>query len=269
MEVQGLAKNTLQGRIPAFVYGVFKHTGRRCVTAATDKYSILGLLSRNIARMADDVKRKFPVGEAALVRMFSHLREILPAQLSIQLWAWWTVAYSALLRSAETVGIMWKDVSFGHFVHGTPHRMRIVLRASGSQVFKTHTNSVELAFAKVLGKKICPIQALWSWRSACMAMYGGLHEQVFELTVDGVRQAFQVVATAALGGSNADYGLHSLRAGGATDAEEKGYSLSEIMFLGRWRSPAVLVYLSQGERWAQELRLGNKQGTMSRPTLDR
>jgi hypothetical protein len=41
-----------------------------------------------------------------------------------------------------------------------------------------------------------------------------------------------VVAAVSLGGSPQQFGLHSLRAGAATDAEELGWSVSQIMFMG-------------------------------------
>ena len=93
--------------------------------------------------------------------------------------------------------------------------------------------------------------------------------QVFRSSIDGVRRAFQEVAAITLGGDPKDYGLHSLRAGGATDAEELGCSVSEIMFMGRWRSPTVLVYLRQGDRWLHQLGVPARTGTTIRPTLYR
>jgi hypothetical protein len=77
MEVLGLAKNTLKGRILAFAYGVFKYTrkytGRRCDMGKENRYSVLSMVSRAIERMADDVQRKLAVGKAGLMKCFDAL----------------------------------------------------------------------------------------------------------------------------------------------------------------------------------------------------
>jgi hypothetical protein len=72
MEVLGLAKNTLKGRMPAFAYGVFKYTERRCDTGKENRYSVLTMVSRAIERMADDVQRKLAVGKAGLTKCLIH-----------------------------------------------------------------------------------------------------------------------------------------------------------------------------------------------------
>lgn len=53
---------------------------------------------------------------------------------------------------------------------------------------------------------------------------------------------FKTMATDVLGGALTQFGLHSLRAGAANDAELQGCSLSEIMFQGSWKSGTVLQY---------------------------
>ena len=70
-----------------------------------------------------------------------------------------------------------------------------------------------------------------------------------------VRKRFQDIAVLVLGGEPRQYGLHSLRAGAATDAETDGKHLSEIMFQGSWKSATVFQYMRNGERRAQELGL--------------
>ena len=63
MEVMGVGKNTLKSKIPAFVYGVHKYTGRQCETGKDKRYSMLGMLARAIERRADDAKRKVATGK--------------------------------------------------------------------------------------------------------------------------------------------------------------------------------------------------------------
>jgi hypothetical protein len=120
-----------------------------------------------------------------------------------------------------------------------------------------------------VGDRVCPVKALWAWQQMTIRTYGYLGPDVFSYSVDNVRKAFQVVAAESLGGTPKDYGLHSLRAGAATDAEEMGWNISEIMFMGRWRSLTVLVYLRQGDRWMHQLGLPMRSGTRTRPTLFR
>jgi hypothetical protein len=271
MEVRSLKENTLKGRIPAFVYGVFKYTGRQCDSGKDKRYCALSMLSRAIDRLADDVQRKIAVGKTSLTRCFNALPTMFGIESAIQLWAWWTVSFGAMLRCSETVRIKWCDVIFSQEQNaaGVPTAMSITIRALEDNTFKTHQCSVEFKFVTGLGAGICPVSALWGWRSMAQRLYGNLPEAVFTFSVDGVRQAFQQTASTQLGGVPKDYGLHSLRAGAATDAEEEGWSISEIMFMGRWRSPTVLVYLRQGDRWLHELRLPARTGTTVRPTLFR
>ena len=271
MEVRGLRKNTLKGRIPAFVYGVFTCTGRQCDSGKEKRYSVLSMLSRAIDRLADDVQRKIAVGKASLARCFSVLPGMFGVKAAIQLWAWWIVSYGAMLRCSETCRIKWGDVTFDQDLStgGGPTSMTIIIRALDGDTFKTHQCSIEFRFMAVVGRGVCPVRAVWGWRQMCIRQYGGLPESVFSYSNDAVRQAFQRTAAAQLGGVPKDYGLQSLRAGAATDAEEEGWSILEIMFMGRWRSPTVLVYLRQGDRWLHELGLPSRTGTSARPSLFR
>jgi hypothetical protein len=271
MEVRGLAKSTLKGRIAAFVYGVYRYTGRRCATKADERYSVLGMLYSAIERRADDVQRKLVVGQAGFVRCYHVLPRKYDPAGAIQLWAWWIVSYGAMLRCSECSRIQWKDVVFQpqSTANAVPRAMSITIRALEDSTFKTHQCSVEFKFTTVEGAGVCAVKAMWAWQQMTIRTYGYLGPDVFSFSVDNVRKAFQVVAAESIGGLPKDYGLHSLRAGAATDAEEQGWSISEIMFMGRWRSPTVLIYLRQGDRWLHELGLPPRSGTTVRPTLFR
>jgi integrase len=271
LEVRGLAKNTLKGRISAFAYGVYQQTGRKVKTRKDERYSVLGMLYSAIERLADDVQRKLAVGKLGLAKCFDVMvRKFTPYEL-IQLWAWWTVSYGAMLRCSECSRIQWKDVAFSVELmpNGVPKSMVVIIRALEDETFKTHQCAVEFRFAAAMGGRVCPVKAMWAWKQVTMRTYGHLGPDVFSYTVDNVRKAFQSVAAESLGGTPQAYGLHSLRAGAATDAEELGWSVSEIMFMGRWRSPTVLVYLRQGDRWMHQLGLPMRSGTTTRPTLFR
>lgn len=271
LEVRGLAKSTLKGRIPAFAYGVFKFTGRQCETGKDKRYSVLSMVSRAIDRLGDDVQRKIAVGKQGLSRCFGVLTAKHRPDVAIQLWAWWIVSYGAMLRCSEAARIKWDDVQFsaGRNARDVPSNMIITIRALEDDTFKTHQCSVQFRFAALNQQGVCPVHAMWSWALMSRRLLGDLPESVFSMSVDGVRKAFQEVAAVAIGGVPRSYGLHSLRAGGATDAEESGWAISEIMFMGRWRSPTVLVYLRQGDRWLHELGLQPRTGLTVRPTLFR
>jgi hypothetical protein len=270
MEVMGNAKNTLKGMIPVFTYGVFKYTGRKCETARDQRYSVLGMTAKAIEQKADDVQRKLAVGRAELSKCFAIAFERFSLLTAIQMWAWWVVSYGGMLRCSETARIQWKDVVFSpeRTVNGVPKQMIITIRALEDDTFKTHQCSVEFKFVALTTRGVCPVNALWSWYEMSMRM-GQPVGAVFTLSIDWVRKRFQEVVAAAIGGAPSNYGLHSLRAGAATDAEAVGWSISEIMFMGRWRSPTVLVYLRQGDRWLHELGLPAKRGLTVRPTLYR
>lgn len=80
-----LRKNTLKGRIPAFVFGVYKYTGRQCDSGKDTRYSVLGMLSRAIDRIADDVQRKLAVRKIDLAKCFIVLPAMFEMASAIQL----------------------------------------------------------------------------------------------------------------------------------------------------------------------------------------
>jgi hypothetical protein len=63
---------------------------------------------------------------------------------------------------------------------------------------------------------------MWSWQQLSLRNYRYVGEAMFSFQVDAVRNAFQQVAADSLGGVPKQFGLHSLRAGAARDAEEMG-----------------------------------------------
>jgi hypothetical protein len=63
INIEGIKKNTLNVRIPAFMYGVFKYRGGQCDLGNDKRYCTLCMLSRAIYCLADDVRLKLAVGE--------------------------------------------------------------------------------------------------------------------------------------------------------------------------------------------------------------
>jgi hypothetical protein len=163
------------------------------------------------------------------------------------------------------------DVMFSAelMLNGVPKSMVITIRALEGESFKSHRCAVGLRSGAARGGRVCPVKAMWAWKKITIRTYGYLDPDVFSYTVDNVRKAFQRVAAESPGGTPQAYGLHLLRAGAATDAKELGWSVSEIMFMGRWQSPTVLVYLRQGARWMHQLGLPMRSGTTTRPAMFR
>lgn len=123
--------------------------------------------------------------------------------------------------------------------------MSVRLWVGENQTYKTHANATIFRFVEQQGL-VCPVAAIQAWRSHVGLSAVGANP-VFSVPIERSRGLLQQVASAALRNSQpSDFGLHSLRAGGASDAEDKGMSLSQIMFMGRWRSPTVLIYLRSG-----------------------
>ena len=52
----------------------------------------------------------------------------------------------------------------------------------------------------MVGPGICPVNAMWGWRYMSIHLYGELPDVVFSCSVNKVRQAFQQIAAAQLGG---------------------------------------------------------------------
>ena len=92
----------------------------------------------------------------------------------------------------------------------------------------------------------CSTYELWRLRGQPT---GG---KVFLFSEEAARKSLKGMAAAVTGYPQADFGLHSLRSGGATDMEDSGMSLSQIRHLGRWKSSAVLLYLRGGEIIAEQ-----------------
>jgi hypothetical protein len=70
--------------------------------------------------------------------------------------------------------------------------------------------------------------------------------EVFTVAEEAARKLLKAAAAKAMQIDPSTVGLHSLRAGGATDAEELGLTLPQTMFMGRWRSPTVLACIDDG-----------------------
>ena len=248
-EVTGLKENTIQAKYDAYKWGRAHVAGQPVDDKSPGQP--LYLLKRVIARLADDRVPKRAVGKEILRTAHAFLRGAVPEEAD-ELEAWFLLSYALLLRASEAQSVHWPDVQWEHTAgHSRPCAMTVTLRASDGRVFKTHSHSVQFRCEAGPDKRVCAVRALWRWFKAQGCPDGG---RVFVTSEGEARLALQVMAAAATREDPACFGLHSLRAGGATDLEAEGASLSYIMSRGRWRSCAVLLYLRGGESMAQILR---------------
>ena len=134
--------------------------------------------------------------------------------------------------------------------------MTITLRSTREHVFKTHTNSVVIRFTARQDKDeaVCPVMSMHTWFMGSLSL-GWMEPQqsVFPIGVESARKLPQTAASAVTGMPPVHFGLHSLRAGGATDADADGASIAAIMMKGRWRSPVVLQYMRGGDALARDM----------------
>jgi hypothetical protein len=173
-----------------------------------------------------------------------------------------------MLRSAEAAALKWEGISFQWDTTNRLVAMKVTLLVSMGEVYKTHANAVTFHLnARPQEQGFCVVHLMWIWRQYMLSTQGELPSLVFPWSVDQCRRDFKEIAHKVLKCAQRDIGLHSLRAGAASDAEEQGLTLSDIMFMGRWRSPTVLVYLRNGQKKAHELGLSWNAGTMIRPSM--
>jgi hypothetical protein len=265
LDTANFKKNTLMSKISAFKHGVLKYTGR---SVDSSKGSVFQLLNRAIARRPDDVERKRPIVLSDLQHIWQWVLGQ-PADLAILVgMIRFMVTYACMLRSCEVAALNWEGIVFQCEDGSNPTACRITLLVSEGEIYKTHSNAVtfNLRVQPELDT-LCVVKLLWKWRLSVLQFRGALTGVVFPDTVDKARHLLKELCHKVLNYPPKDSGLHSLRAGAASDAEKQNKTLSEIMFMGRWRSPTVLVYLRNGQRAAHELNLPWKQGTMIRPSM--
>lgn len=267
-EVLQVKKATLKAKFEAFKFFARHEHGRRGDT--TEYGSTWQLLTRWIARRPDDATPKRHIGKAVLERALEIFRDSKSKKGARELSAWFTVSYRALLRAGEAQTMRWQDVEFeGHSRTRLPSAMNVTLRTEaergeGNGLFKTQAGAIELRFERRREDTSCAVQQMFLWWRACAQPTRG---QVFRQSEETARKTLQELASRVTGRPKAEFGLHSLRAGGATDMEQQGVALSQIKHLGRWRSAAVLLYLRGGEVVASAAELKVTGGRSRRTAL--
>lgn len=270
------AKNTLRARLSAMAWHV---TTVRQEHWDESPGGFVHLMKRAIGRLGSDAQPKLPI-KGDKLRLVMELLDTrrLPAELSAKLklawtmWstdqarartelaAWFAVSFACFLRASETAGLDWNDVQ-AEVVDNRVKAMQISLRTSQFEVQKTSSTTVHLvidAADQGVDQAISAVTRL----SALVALNSDhLEGKVFQATVENARKCLQILAEAVFGKAAHGFGLHSLRSGAACSADEAGDGIARIMFMGRWRSAAVLAYLRGDADGASALLLrGNRPG---------
>ena len=256
----GLKKATLRAKIAAFVWYASAH--HRLVFRNVSPADPLYLLNRAIARLGNDAKPKLAVTGDMLGGIRDLLERVEPGRLATQALAWFVLSYAGMLRASETAHLSWEDVLFPEgsgLSSFPPTHMQVILKVSSSHIFKNHTSDATLRFGKIEDSRICPVSCMWEWWKVADHSAG----RVFVLKVDHARALLKRYASLVSDNPGGDYGLHSLRAGGATDADAQGKSLGEIKVMGRWRSTTVLQYIRHADAIARDLGIPQSRGSVS------
>ena len=254
----GLKKATLKAKVAAFVWYASAH--HKLVFQNVSPADPLYLLNRAIARMGNDAKPKLAVTGDMLVGIRDELECVEPKRLATQALAWFVLSYAGMLPASETAHLSVEDVLFpkGSGLSSLPPtHMKVILKVSSCHILKNHTSDATLRFNRVGNFKICPVSCMWEWWKVADHSTG----RVFVLKVDHARALLKRYAALASDNPGGDYGLHSLRAGGATDTDSQGKSLGEIKVMGRWRSTTVLQYIRHADAIAKELGIPQSRGS--------
>lgn len=241
--------------------------------------SVLQLVARAIARLGDDAEPKQPIKAERLQQILSLLSgrwdaglrseliqvspEVLELGFRRELAAWYTLSFACFFRAEEANSLQWDSVELEDLAEdGMPKSVAVSLATSRFFVYKTTTSSVRIEVGRSSAFDICPVTALCE---LIQCRVGALQGPMFRVSVEHARKVLQVLAAHVFGKSVKHFGLHSLRSGAACSADESGVNLARIMFMGRWRSAAVLAYLRGDKDGASALLLkGKRQGHGSR-----
>lgn len=252
-EVLHLRKATVKAKLAAYKWAHATLWDRG--EAKTTTGSVLYLTQRAIARRAEDREPKLAVGRQGLGRMLENRDIGMQPDKWAELSAWWLLSYKGFLRCSEAASLMWENISFQRGPR-EEKSMEFTLAVAGRQIFKNHAEAITFRVNAAVSD-VCAVKAMLRWCRLCNRPRSG---RVFVVSTDDARRLFQDRAASVLGGQPSQYGLHSLRAGAATDAEWDGRPISEIKFMGRWQSASVLQYMRAGERLAAEFGLPRAGG---------
>ncbi len=187
------------------------------------------LLQVQCRTLRSGLQRKQELSMKTLVDICTFLKVKKWGAEMAQLWtAYVTVSYAAFLRFAEARDMLWQDIE------DTPEGLVITIpKAKNDQM--REGKSVYLAETGTIS---CPVAAVKAWWH--VSSFNRPENPVFTKT--GNKMNYRMASMAlkrllqAVGQDPTQYGLHSLRAGGATQAARSGVDMDMIQRHGRWRS---------------------------------
>jgi hypothetical protein len=250
---QGNTYATVLGKVTAvkwihtFISGVALDTGPH-----------LRMTLQGIKKSCGPPKGKFPVSMGLLKAIHDALMGPQKTPKAILLWGLITLGFFFMMRRSEFV--VADDLSWVHCIRGSDlwiENGKVYIRFRSSK-----TDQTKVGCTRSLGRSgdpfLCPVLAA-KWILSLRNSDTDLSLPVAVLNYGGECITYGDVASALKAGAARiglqvdGYSCHSLRVGGATHLGNAGVSTAEIMFLGRWKSEAVLRYIHISHRTTQEL----------------
>lgn len=273
-------KNTLKTRLNAVAWQI---AVVRQEPWDTTPGSFVHLMRRTIARLGSDAEPKLPIKIDRLAQIMCLLNDNdMPASLlarlkascgawrrdaahaSIECAAWFALSFACFFRASETRSLREEDVHAE--VNGDEViKMQVSLRTSQFAIRKTSTSTVHLILNK-LDRGDANYATCAVMRVCTLLLHREQHPEgkLFRISEEDARKSLKILAAYVFQLDARKFGLHSLRSGAACTADEAGAGIARIMFMGRWRSAAVLAYLRGDADGASALLLrGRRPGQMT------
>jgi hypothetical protein len=172
---------------------------------------------------------------------------------------WQGLSHNALLRSRETLDLLWSDIRVLRNAGGEIEALQLQLRDSKTADRHENGGVQQVVVARRPAVEEDVVLPLLRFGQECGALGAdfSLHpasadRRLFSRSPDGsgvlTREDLASILRADLEGIGLPssvlnrFSSHSLRSGGATDMRDSGISLAHIIAQGRWRSSAWKVY---------------------------
>ena len=243
-------KGTQSSTIKSYISAI-KHV-LRCDGYVWDQdQAMLTTITRSCRLINDTVRVRLPISRQLLDMILLEVKKALSTQpyLRIMYTAVFVLAYYGLMRIGElTMGthpILTSDIHVGI------NKDKILMRLRTSKTHGKESSPQEIKIEAAHRCKhtalFCPFTAVCNYLTI-RGHYGAIQEPFFvfsnrsPVSPDNVR----LILCNALISLNLDaslYGMHSMRAGRATDMYKMGYSICQIQKAWRWKSGAVYKYI--------------------------
>lgn len=188
------------------------------------------------------VSQKRPLSRADLRVLVKHLRSRRDF-IGDRDAAMFLVGWAGMFRSAELVGIEWRDLHV--YENGGEAEKGVAIYVPYSKTDQAGEGAWVFVAACEEEKEMCPLRALQRLRK-----WGSADGKVFTAYAGGVGMKKLTVGSRLkqdLGEAGVaeaqQYAAHSLRRGGATHAARQKIALRKIQMMGRWKSDVVRLYL--------------------------